>query len=323
MAKTTTVYPIQQGTNVDVAATPVEVLVEGNNQTVESTTQASPVQIIVPDVTIYSAGIQGPAGAAGADGPAGPAGPVAGPGLVAEQLPFVGSGIGPTKTQTGINGNVIYEGFGIADELFMVWILPVELDRATDVIFQGSFIPLASEVGTFCSWEIHITAHDHTGTNIDGIVTNGDVPLNATAFVHADGTFTIPAATYLLVNVDALHLKLVRVVSSNDPTFARVGVSDVTIRYTDLGKVGQKGDTGSLEDEVAKARRTDFDAPYIYKGRADPGTLDATAGWEIERIEKVVGLDGITDYVHTYAAVVGGVASTTSIWDDRATLGYT
>jgi len=56
------VYPITEVNKVDVLETPVEVHVDSNNQTVESTTQENPVTIVVPDVEIYTAGIQGPAG---------------------------------------------------------------------------------------------------------------------------------------------------------------------------------------------------------------------------------------------------------------------
>jgi len=143
MANKTTVYPLQQDTNVDVGATPVEVLVDGTNQTVESTTQAIPIEIVVPETTIYTVGIQGPQGPAGS------------------------------------------------------------------------------------------------------------------------------------------------------------------------------------EDEVAKAKRIDFEGDYIYKGRAEPGTADATAGWEIQRIEKVTGADGVIDYVYTYATVTNNVASKTNKWTDRLTLTYT
>lgn len=143
MAETTTVYPLQENTNVDVGATPVEVLVDGNNQTVESTTQQMPVEIIVPDVTVYTVGIQGP------PGPTGP--------------------------------------------------------------------------------------------------------------------------------------------------------------------------TGGGEDEVAKAKRVDFEGNFIYKGRAAPGTLDAQALWEIQRIEKILGGDGKTDFTYTYA---NGNANETNIWNNRLALSY-
>jgi len=65
----TGVYPLQQNTTVDVAATPSEVVVDDSkNQIVESTTQQQEVTVNVIDATIYSAGVQGPQGPAGASG---------------------------------------------------------------------------------------------------------------------------------------------------------------------------------------------------------------------------------------------------------------
>lgn len=142
MGKTTTVYPLQQNTNVDVGNTPVEVLVEDKRQSVTSTTQKQVVSVLVPDVTIYTVGVQGP------PGPVGPAG----------------------------------------------------------------------------------------------------------------------------------------------------------------------------EEEVAKAKRVDFEGNYIYKGRAEPGVIDAQALWEIQRIEKVLGADGKTDFIYTYA---DGNASEDNVWDNRLVLTYT
>ena len=123
MAKTTSVYPIQQNHTVDVGETPVEVLVEDKRHTVERTTQPNPVEIIIPSTTIYTAGIQGPPG------------PPTGLFEEVENLAFIGSGEGVTKTKTAINGNVIYEEFGIGDELFVKTIL-LEKKAASLVLHQ-------------------------------------------------------------------------------------------------------------------------------------------------------------------------------------------
>ena len=309
MDRTTTVYPLQQNTNVDVGATPVEVLVEGNNQTVESTTQPNPVEIIVPDVTVYTVGVQGPPG------------PPTGLFEDIMDLPFVGSGTGSTKTVTDINENVIFEKFGINDELFVVWVLPSGLDRTKPCSFEGSFFPTGSEVGTDCSWEIHITAHTHIDGDITGIVYANGLPLNEIAFKHSHGAAVIDNTIYLLEDVNILHIKLKRVISTNDPA-DKVGVSDLSMRFATEGKVGEQGAAGTTEDDMPYARQIDFEGNYIYKGKASPGALVSAAAWEIQRIEKVVGGDGKTDYSYTYAAVTDNEPSQTNIWDDRLTLTY-
>ena len=63
------VYPLQQNTNVDVGSTPSEVSVdESKVQVVQSTTQDNPVTISSQEITILTAGIQGPPGTQGAPG---------------------------------------------------------------------------------------------------------------------------------------------------------------------------------------------------------------------------------------------------------------
>ena len=79
----------------------------------------------------------------------------------------------------------------------------------------------------------------------------------------------------------------------------------------------------TLEDIMPQGKQVDFDGVYNYKGKAAPGSLTSAAAWEIQRIEKVVGGDGATDFSYTYATVVSGVPSKTNIWDDRASLTYT
>ena len=69
MAKTTAVYPVDESTNVDVAANPSEVRIDNTaNQIVESTTQDTNVVVDGQAVTILTAGFQGPAGPQGAAG---------------------------------------------------------------------------------------------------------------------------------------------------------------------------------------------------------------------------------------------------------------
>jgi len=232
MATKTTVYPIQESTNVDVGATPVEILIEDKRHTVESTTQPNPVEIIIPSATVYTAGIQGPAG------------PPTGLFEEVEALNFVGSGEGATKTTTGINDNTIYEEFGVLDELFVIWVIPDGLDRTKDCYFKGSFFPLVSDVGTDCSWEIHVTGHSLTnGIEVNGTIYANDLPLEETAFIHSHGSALIDHTIFLVDGIDIMHIRLKRVASSNDP-IGKVGVSDLSMRYATDGKVGVAGEAG-------------------------------------------------------------------------------
>lgn len=233
MGNRTSVYPLQQNTNVDVGATPVEVLVEDKRHTVESTTQPNPVEIIIPSTTVYTVGTQGPPG------------PPTGLFEDVDNLDFVGSGTGTFKTTTAIHGNIIYEAFGVLDELFLVWVVPEGIDRTKPAYMQGDFFPTGSEAGTTSSWEIHVTAHTHGGNGggeITGVLYNSDLPLPETAFEHSHGTIELDAVTYLQT-ADVVYLKLKRVASTNDPS-ASVGTSNMSIRYATEGKVGVAGDAG-------------------------------------------------------------------------------
>lgn len=81
------VYPLQNETHVDVGSTPSQVTIDtGKFQVVESTTQDNPVVIQSQQITILTAGIQGPPGV---QGPAG--GEEAVP--YAERVDFVGATI--------------------------------------------------------------------------------------------------------------------------------------------------------------------------------------------------------------------------------------
>ena len=230
MAGTTSVYPLQQNTNIDVGATPVEVLVEDKRHTVESTTQPNPVEIIIPSTTVYTVGTQGPPG------------PPTGLFEEIDNLAFIGSGTGTFKTTTGLYENKIFEEFGVLDELYIMWVIPKGVDRTKSATFEGSFFPLSDEVGTDCSWEIHITAHDHADGEIDGVIYATGLPLEETAHIHSHGKAEIDSTTYLQT-ADVLHIRLKRVASANDPT-AKVGVSDLAIRYATDGKVGIEGNAG-------------------------------------------------------------------------------
>jgi len=74
-----------------------------------------------------------------------------------------------------------------------------------------------------------------------------------------------------------------------------------------------------VEDLMPYAKQVDFEGDFIYKGRAVPGTLITAAAWEIQRIEKVVGGDGKTDFSYTYA---NGAATKINKWTDRLILSY-
>jgi len=235
MATKTTVYPIQEDTNVDVGATPVEVLVEDNATTVESTTQPTPVEIVSPNVVIHTAGVQGPPG------------PPTGNDTDIMKLEFVGKGVGSTKTTTIIVGTTtIAEAFGVGDEIYLQWILPIGVNRLIAPSLEGSFFPVGSEVGTTVSWQMDFLADIHGG-DVGGTATVRyltDVPLPDTENTALHGQLEFPNGTFLTEATDAVHIRIKRIASSNDPS-AKVAIEHLDVHFSTEGKVGAAGTDGA------------------------------------------------------------------------------
>lgn len=85
------------------------------------------------------------------------------------------------------------------------------------------------------------------------------------------------------------------------------------------GATGPEGPKGVAEDEIMRAKRTDFVAgtDNLYRAEADPGSLDADPVWRIRFIEFVGDED---DFSEKWA---GGTDAFDKVWDDRLTLVYT
>ena len=216
----TTVYPLQENTVVDVGATPSQVSVGCTAHTVESSTQANAVSVIIPDATVLSAGVQGPPG----------------PLLTTDvqKLEFVGKGIGATKTQTIIVGDAtMAEAFGIADELYLQWVLPIGVDKSIVPVIHGSFFPTGSEVGTTVSWQIDFLA-DVDGGDVAAATTvryMTDAPLPDTGNTAAHGELEFPNSDFLTATTEAVHIRIKRVASSNDPS-AKVAIEHIAVQFS-------------------------------------------------------------------------------------------
>jgi len=251
----------------------------------------------------------------------GPAGPPTGFNTASEALAFIGSGSGGSKTSTGINENVIYEAFGIDDELYTMWTIPVDIDRGVNPKFEGTFFSVATNTGGYdTSWEIHITVHnaDHS-YDYTGIVYANDLPLLATAFVDTHAAVELDRAVYLINDTYTMHIKLKRVSSTNNPSpTANIGVSDIHISFGTEGRVGIAGPIGlPAEDEIMYEKRVDFITDnLLYRAEAIPGTLNSASVW---RIRKITIAASDNDVVETWA---DGTDTFNKVWDDRLTYTY-
>lgn len=220
----------------------------------------------------------------------GPPGPPTGPSTEVDNLPFIGSGTGSTKTTTGYYNNLIFEEFGINDELYVAWTFPAVLDKSKDIQFIGTFFPVTTDgADRYSSWEIHVTSHNHhTSQEINGTIIATDLPLSDTAYEISQGSATIDHVFYDFAGSDTIHIKLKRIASSNDP-LGRVAVLGLAIQYTTDGKVGEKGEQGIQgppgDEEVPYAKLIDFiDDDHLCIGEAPPGTLENDPAWRIKYI---------------------------------------
>ena len=264
-----------------------------------------------PVIQILTEGIQGPAG------------PPTGFSTAKEFLPFIGSGIGTTKTTTNINGNVIYEEFDIDDEVYMNWIIPIDIDRGVSPRFEGTFFTDLDNGGTHtCSWEIHVTVHNKTHTyEYSDVIYANDLVIPAGEFTETHAFVELDHTLFLDNNTYIMHVKLKRVTSTNDvPVQNNICVSDIHMVYGTEGRVGiagPAGPDGRPEDDVMYEKRVDFISDgELYRGEAVPGTLDSDGVWRIRKIT-LSAIDD--DVVETWA---NGNDTFDKVWDDRLTYTY-
>lgn len=242
-------------------------------------------------------------------------GPPAGIGTETENLPFVGSGAGQFKTTTGYHGNVIYEEFGVLDELYVLWRFSHGLDTSKDIIFSGGFFPIDDGVDRTSRWELHVTSVGDSGSHIhNGVIEIPEYPIPDTAYTISLGQALISHVDYHFEGAQVIHLKLKRIASTNDGN--GVGVAGLAVTYTTDGKVGEQGDQGIQgppgDEEVPYAKLVDFiDDDHLYIGEAAPGTLESESVWRIKYTVfsgddiSTRWADGSSDFDKTWANRLG------------------
>lgn len=306
----TTIIAVENVTNL-TAINSDNILVSSNTPTILQVIDDSNILVRESIVTnVLHTGITGPAGADG---------PVAGITDATESIPFIGSGTGASKTTTEIEGNVIYESFGVGDEILVTWLVPDDIERNYPQYLVAHMFNTSSEVGTFSSWEINITTHNTDGTHITGTLYFVDAPMPELAFEPTNGSLELAAGVWIIPVSGMVHARIKRIVSSNDPS-SDVGVMALFAQYKSDGRVGAQGADGAPggEDEVAQEKRTDFiDDETLYRGEAVPGSVDAASVWRIRKIT-ISAVDG--DVREMWA---DGTADYIKIWNDRLTYTYT
>jgi len=105
-------------------------------------------------------------------------------------------------------------------------------------------------------------------------------------------------------------------VISVEQTTTVIEAEDGSVIISDVGVQGP-----AAESDVPFATRVDFvGEAVIYKGQAQPGTLDATNAWRIQKIDVITGGDGQDDFEFRWA---GGTSDFDKVWDDRLGFTYT
>lgn len=83
-----------------------------------------------------------------------------------------------------------------------------------------------------------------------------------------------------------------------------------------MGMMGPRGLPGISEDEKVYSKRTDFITDeLLYRGEADPGTLETDSNWRIRKI--TIAFDG--DVTEEWA---DGNANFDNVWAERLALTY-
>jgi len=179
----------------------------------------------------------------------GPRAPVE-PGIENIKLEFVGKGTGSSKTTTVIIGEAtLAEVFGIGDELYLQWILPTNIDVTIPPILEGHFFPSGNETDTTVSWQIdlHVDETDIPLDSVTTIIYIIDAPLPDTAYLVTAGELEFPNSGFLSADTEAVHIRIKRISSTDDPS-AKVGIEHLAIRYTTDGKIGHTGEKGDPGD---------------------------------------------------------------------------
>ena len=235
----------------------------------------------------------------------GPPGPPTGVGTETENLPFIGSGVGASKTTTVIVGNKITESFNVGDELFVLWRFSDALDTSKDIKFSGGFMPLAAGVDRTSLWEVHVTSVGGDGaTEITSIITTPEFPIPDIAEDIGLGSVDINHATFDFANSQVIHIRLKRIASSNDSGV--VAVAGLAVSYSTDGRVGEKGDPGipGEDEDVTYEDNIDF-LPKL--SNADNET--AWSGTSVQVIGDVRSLPG-TAGLFLYCSVAGTTGAT-------------
>lgn len=252
----------------------------------------------------------------------GPPGPPTGIGTEITDLIFIGSGTGATKTTTKIIGNLIFEEFGIGDEVYTYFTFPHGFDRTKDATFYGVWFPTSSDgPGYTSSWEIHVTTHNHTTQDyVTDVITVTDLAVPANAYTMVEGTINIDHTYFNFADFNDMHIKLKRVASTNDPPNG-IGIPVLNLIYNTDARVGEQGPQGiqgpAGDEEVPYTKKVDFITDDLaYLGEAAPGSATNAAVWRIKYAE----FFGDGDVSITWAS---GDSNFDKIWDNRAGYTYT
>lgn len=150
-----------------------------------------------------------------------------------DNLYFIGSGVGSSKTTTVRDGSVIAEQMGVGDELFVMWHFHTQLDKTQPVNIEVEWYLNATETNKLISGDIEITFVN--GTNIN-IVTDTlnlvDEPVPSPSYTSKRSLFPLNLMDYPEAEeAESLHIIFRRVASSDDPT-ASPRLHHISVKYS-------------------------------------------------------------------------------------------
>lgn len=135
-------------------------------------------------------------------------------------LHIIGKGTGGSKTNTIIIGTTtLAEEFTVNDELYCHLLMPKDVDVTVDATVILAWAPTGAESSKDVTWELKLTSLE-TGdilTAVTGTITKTDEALPATQFENNPLAFTLAAGTYLGAAISAIHIRIKRLSSTNNP----------------------------------------------------------------------------------------------------------
>lgn len=151
-----------------------------------------------------------------------------------DPINIIGQGHGVAKTTTNNYGVTITEDFGILDELFTHWMVPLAMDFSIPLHLHLDVAPVTAEVGKLVTMEVSISKAG-LGTIIsDSVIVFNieDIAVPETALESFEMHLILPE--YFVRPEDAVddfHIKLKRIAATSDDLVGDLALHHASMKH--------------------------------------------------------------------------------------------